>query len=102
MLVFAAATAAATAAVFLGVQEPRLPPKFAKWLSGKWKIQHPEHVPKQTNDIDCGVFCMMMCDRLGLDKPFDFDQASMKDWRVRIVCDLFTGDLRYTAYTQGP
>lgn len=86
-----------------GVQVPGLPPKFAEWLSGDWEIQYPkEHVPKQTNGIDCGVFCMMMCDRLGLDKPFDFDQASIDSWRVRIVCDLFTGFLRYTAYTGGP
>lgn len=74
---------------------------FADWVKGEddgvWGINYPGNdQPKQHNSCDCGVFCMLTCLFLSMNRAFTFDQDSMDSWRELIAMDLLHKEARHT------
>ena len=65
------------------------------WSSQEWEHLFPKDIPRQHNGCDCGVFASMFANRLGLNQPFDFQQADVRlNIRVTMVNELMDGKLK--------
>lgn len=69
------------------------------WDTQHWAEEFPNKIPKQNNGCDCGVFMLMLCNRLGLGSfaGIDFCQRSMSNLRCGIAFDLLNGKVAATA-----
>jgi Ulp1 family protease len=69
------------------------------WETSSWADEFPSAIPKQDNGCDCGVFALMLCNRLGLQgvTAFDFTQRNMMQLRAGIAYDLLHGRIAATA-----
>jgi Ulp1 family protease len=57
---------------------------------------YPRDIPRQANGVDCGVFALMFCNRMGLrGGAFDFRQEDISvNVRVAITHDLLEGKIQ--------
>ena len=55
-----------------------------------WPREFPKRIPQQRNGCDCGVFTLLFANYAGRAAPFDFSQAHIDDFRVRIVHELLS------------
>jgi Ulp1 family protease len=62
----------------------------------KWTLEHPMNTPKQQNNYDCGIFCLMMADFLLEDLPLTFSQLNVADFRYKICWSICNNLLPYT------
>lgn len=62
----------------------------------EWKlIDRKNHVPKQSNNCDCGVFVTACADFISDDLPLSYDQGKMPHYRQKIGTDIIRGSLLY-------
>jgi len=50
-----------------------------------WTMPLSDQVPEQQNGYDCGVFACLFADYVSADKPIDFDQEHMQDFRALLA-----------------
>ena len=54
-------------------------------------VECQSDTPKQENGYDCGVFTCMFADYVSVDKPFDFNQATVTMCRHRMALSILRG-----------
>jgi len=62
----------------------------------EWRLSNTQHVPRQANGYDCGVFTIMFMDFLTDRLPFIFSQDDILLCRRKICASILRGSLKYT------
>lgn len=57
---------------------------------GAWEVIYPKNIPIQYNKVDCGVFVLKYIEYLSQDKPFDFDNTHMAEYRKDLLVKIVT------------
>jgi len=68
-------------------------PANTEFKPEKWKfINRVEHVPQQTNSVDCGVYVIALTDLLSMDIPMFFGQDDIPLLRQKLCLQLLDSD----------
>ncbi len=62
----------------------------------KWTLELPFNNPKQQNNYDCGIFCLMTADFILEDLPLTFTQLNIPDFRYKICWSICNNQLPYS------
>ncbi|KAG6742254.1 hypothetical protein POTOM_055544 [Populus tomentosa] len=71
-----------------------LMPKLGYDNAQEWQFLEPVDLPRQTNEVDCGIFVMKYADCLALGDHFPFTQQDIPLFRHHIFLDIYRGKLR--------
>ena len=57
----------------------------------EWTTCFPKNIPRQYNEVDCGVFILMYAEYVARGAQFDFTEADMPAFRRKITLDILNG-----------
>ena len=70
--------------------------KKKKPLEKGWKMINAINIPKQENNTDCGVFCLLFAEYSSRGAKYTFNQSQMHLFREKIIYEIMKNDLMKT------